>query len=172
MDSILRYSPNRLHITFMSGSTGLLPYYWASQFNKEIQYYFGGLGIVVFDFPGEDAISHVINQNSIYQSGYILSAELITLAGGISGYEFSGSLTTEIPTVPYPNYFACGVGLRVSKFGQKLDLISDNGLIMTFCHRDNWLSNASLPAFYGNWGDWKFVNCPNGFFINGGSVRY
>ena len=33
MDSILRYSPNRLHITFMSGSTGLLPYDWAKQFN-------------------------------------------------------------------------------------------------------------------------------------------
>ena len=43
---------------------------------------------------------------------------------------------------------------------------------MTFCNRDNWFLNASLPAVYGNQGDWYFVNCPNGFFINGGSVRF
>ena len=69
MDSILRYMQYTLHITFMSGSTGVSPEMWANEFNSVIKFYFGGLGIVLFDFPGEDAISHVINQNSIYQSG-------------------------------------------------------------------------------------------------------
>ena len=54
----------------------------------------------------------------------------------------------------------------------QIDETAANGLIMTFCNRDNWSSNASLPAVYGDRGDWYFVNCQNGFFINGGSVRF
>ena len=34
MDSILLKNPNTLHITFMSGSTGVAPSVWAEDFNK------------------------------------------------------------------------------------------------------------------------------------------
>jgi hypothetical protein len=39
----------------------------------------------LFDFPGEDAISHVINQNFIYQLEQMFSPEWKTLAGGLWG---------------------------------------------------------------------------------------
>ena len=96
----------------------------------------------------------------------MFSPEWKTLSGGLWG-----DLKPETPPIPITNYFACGVGFRVEKLGQPDDTAA-NGLIMTYCNRDNWLSNASLPAEYGNGGDWFFVNCPNGFFINGGSVRF
>jgi len=33
MSSILKLNPNKLHITFMSGSTGVSPEQWAKEFN-------------------------------------------------------------------------------------------------------------------------------------------
>ena len=63
----------------------------------------------------------------------MLSPEWKTLSGGLWG-----DLKQETPPVPLTNYFACGVGFRVLKKGERSDETAANGLIMTFCHRDKW----------------------------------
>ncbi|CDW80198.1 1-phosphatidylinositol phosphodiesterase-like [Stylonychia lemnae] len=158
------YPETKWRCTFLSGSTGVSPEMWGKKFNEQIQFYRGRLGIVVFDFPGEDAIEHVISQNFIFQSGQANSPEWRTLWGGLWG-DLKAEVTTR------DGEFACGARMRVEAKG-KSDDTAANGLELVTCKRDKWDTQSSLMVEKGNWGDWYTKMCPRGQFIVGGQVRF
>lgn len=55
-----------LYINFCSGCSSMCyPYTTAKQTNKVPMDYSGRLGIIIMDFPGEDVVDHIVNQNMI-----------------------------------------------------------------------------------------------------------
>ncbi len=74
-------------------------------------------------------------------------------------------------------YYACGAMLRseddCGPGGGKNDDTAANGLVLWFCHIQDWRSTLKMTIYNGRWGEWKTgTMCPYGWFIDGAQVMY
>ena len=70
-------------------------------------------------------------------------------------------------------YYACGAEMKFEDAVGASDDTAGNGLMLTYCHLDNWYAQSVKEIYAGIWGDWKGMQmCTSGYYVDGGQVRF
>jgi hypothetical protein len=176
----LSMNDNRIFLNYLSASSDyamMTPYTAAKQCNEIAMRYHGRLGVVLADYPGEDLINHLIQQNfrEPDQKGEIKSGDKIYMIHNDThkylcldkdGYEGNNIYCVKVPTPLTIRHKDPNIGREGFKVGDDIILTNDKGYELefkignTFAKNEDILDDKSIFVLqYLKDNEMQFIEC-------------
>ncbi len=176
----LSMNDNRIFLNYLSASSDyamMTPYTAAKQCNEIAMRYHGRLGVVLADYPGEDLINHLIQQNfrEPDQKGEIKSGDKIYMIHNDThkylcldkdGHEGNNIYCVKVPTPLTIRHKDPNIGREGFKVGDDIILTNDKGYELefkignTFAKNEDILDDKSIFVLqYLKDNEMQFIEC-------------
>ena len=154
----LSMNDNRIFLNYLSASSDyamMTPYTAAKQCNEIAMRYHGRLGVVLADYPGEDLINHLIQQNfrEPDQKGEIKSGDKIYMIHNDThkylcldkeGHEGNNIYCVKVPTPLTIRHKDPNIGREGFKVGDDIILTNDKGYELEFKIGNTFAKNEDI----------------------------
>ena len=176
----LSMNDNRIFLNYLSASSDyamMTPYTTSKQCNEIAMRYHGRLGVVLADYPGEDLINHLIQQNfrEPDQKGEIKSGDKIYMIHNDThkylcldkeGHEGNNIYCVKVPTPLTIRHKDPNIGREGFKVGDDIILTNDKGYELefkignTFAKNEDILDDKSIFVLqYLKDNEMQFIEC-------------
>ena len=176
----LSMNDNRIFLNYLSASSDyamMTPYTAAKQCNEIAMRYHGRLGVVLADYPGDDLINHLIQQNfrEPDQKGEIKSGDKIYMIHNDThkylcldkeGHEGNNIYCVKVPTPLTIRHKDPNIGREGFKVGDDIILTNDKGYELefkignTFAKNEDILDDKSIFVLqYLKDNEMQFIEC-------------